>query len=110
MFLSRKIYDDLRDSLVKSQVEANALIQVNAQLQAHIEWMRVRLTQLEFERAQLIRKYMGVDIPSPSFDMPENHPDPNQTIDFNDIGDAAAAALGLDWAADGTVFQNEKKA
>lgn len=110
MILSRKAYDDLRDSLVKSQVETNALMQINAQLNAHIEWMRVRLTQLEFERAQLLKKYMGVDIPTPSFEQPDNHPDPNQTIDFGDVGDAVAAELGIGWNDDGTLNFNKNKA
>lgn len=103
MIISRKVYDDLRDSLVKSQIEANALTQVNAQLNAHIEWMRVRLTQIEYERAQLIKRYMGVDIPTPTFDAPDEHPDPNQTIDFNDVGDKMAEALGIGWNPDGTL-------
>ena len=103
MFLSRQVYDDLRDSLVKSQIESAALSQVNAQLNAHIEWMRVRLTQLEFERAQLLKKYMGVDVPVPSFEQPDPSPDLNQTVDFSDIGDKMAEQLGIGWNPDGTL-------
>ena len=103
MFLSRKAYDDLRDTLVKHEIEGKALMQVNAQLNAHIEWMRVRLTQLEFERAQLIKRYMGIDIPTPSFEAPDDHPDPNQTFSFNDVGDAIAAKLGISFNPDGTL-------
>lgn len=109
MILSRKVYDDLRDALVKAQVEAAALTQVNAQLNAHIEWMRVRLTQLEFERAQLIKKYMGVDIPTPSFEEPDTHPDPNETFSFGDVGDKVAAELGIGWNADGTLNFGKNK-
>lgn len=104
MILSRTVYQDLRDSLVKSQIETNALTQVNAQLNAHIEWMRVRLTQIEYERAQLIQRYMGITIPTPTFDAPsDSHPDPNQTIDFNDVGDKMAEELGIGWNDDGTL-------
>lgn len=103
MFISRTVYTDLRDSLVKAQGEANALAQVNAQLNAHIEWMRVRLTQLEFERAQLLKKYMNIDVPSPSFEQPDNQPDMNQVIGFDDVGDKIAAELGLTWNQDGSV-------
>lgn len=103
MFLSRKAYDDLRDAGVKSQIEASALAQVNAQLNAHIEWLRVRLTQLEFERAQLLKKYMNVDIPVPTWEQPESHPDPNETFNFGDVGDKVAAELGLSWNQDGTL-------
>ena len=73
MLISRKIYDDLRDSLVKTQVEATEVAKANTQLNAHIEWMRVRLTQLEYERAQLLKKYMNLDIPTPSFVEPPSH-------------------------------------
>lgn len=108
MFLSRKAYDDLRMEWVKAHEEASALNKANAQLNAHIEWMRVRLTQLEFERAQLIQRYMGVVIPTPSFEQPAaNAIDPNQTIDFQDIGDKEASRLGIGWNPDGTLkFEN----
>lgn len=109
MFLSRKVYDDLRDALVKSQVEAAALTQVNAQLNAHIEWMRVRVMQLEFERQQLIKRYMNVDIPVPQFESEAfpAHPDPNETFSFNDVGNELAAKLGIDWNPDGTLRYNQ---
>jgi hypothetical protein len=104
VILSRAVYTDLRDSLVKAQGEANALAQVNAQLNAHIEWMRVRLTQIEFERAQLIKRYMNVDVPTPSFEHPaDDRPDMNQVIGFDDIGDEVAAKLGISWGPDGTL-------
>jgi len=103
MIISRAIYDDLRNSLVKLQAEGNALVQVNAQLTAHIEWMRVRITQLEIERSQLLKKYMGLDVPVATFEEPDKHPDPNQTFDFNDVGDKIAAELGISWNEDGTL-------
>ena len=103
MFLSRNAYNDLRDERVKSQIEVAALTQVNAQLNAHIEWMRVRLTQLEFERAQLLKRYMNIDIPTPSFEAPADHPDPNETFSFNDVGDEIAKKLGISFNPDGTL-------
>ena len=103
MWCNRDTYDNLWDALVAAQSEGRALIQVNAQLNAHIEWMRVRLTQLEYERAQLLRKYMGLDIPTPSFDAPDEHPDPNQVIGFGDVGDKVAETLGITWREDGTL-------
>ena len=109
MFLSRKAYDDLRNEWLKAHAECTALSGVNAQLNAHIEWMRVRLTQLEYERAQLLRKYMGLDVPTPTFDAPDEHPDPNQTMDFSDVGDAMADKLGIGWNPDGTLKYEEKQ-
>lgn len=103
MWIPSKLYAETVEAKVKAEAVRDQLIQHNVQLNAHMDWMRVRLTQLEFERAQLLKKYMNIDVPVPSFDAPAEHPDPNQTIDFNDIGDAAAEALGIGWNPDGTI-------
>ena len=103
MWIARRIFDAVNESRIRAEAIQRALEQQNITLQAHLEWMRVRLTELSFERAQLLKKYMGVDVPVPSFEDPQNHPDPNQTFDFEDIGDEAAAKLGIDWNSDGTL-------
>jgi hypothetical protein len=103
MFLSRKTYEDLRDDLRRAQARATAVDTANVQLRTHLEWLQVRLTQLEYERAQLLKKYMNLDIPTPSFEPPSDTPDPNQTMDFNDMGDDAASALGITYNPDGTL-------
>ncbi len=66
-----------------------------------MDWMVLRLTQLEHERAQLIYKYTDVKITVPSI---EAAPDPKsasailgETLSFEDIGDEAALAAGIDW-------------
>jgi hypothetical protein len=111
MFISRKHYDDLIEAkgalaarVSAFEAETNALrAQVIAQ-QTAADWYRVRLTQLEYERAQLIQRYMGISVPVPQFDKSvDDRPDPNQTIDFNDVGDDVAKALGIDWNPDGTL-------
>lgn len=110
MFISRHVYDEQRVDLLTAQAEHRAVLSQNAQLNAHIEWLQVRLTQVEYERAGLIKRYMGIDVPVATFEPnTDKAPDPNQTMDFNDIGDAEAARLGLEWAADGTVVQSPKK-
>lgn len=107
MFLTRRVYDDLKDDLSKLRAESSALTQVNAQLNAHIEWMRVRLTQVEMERAQLLKRYMNVDVPTPTFEEDHQSVDPNQTLDFQDVGDKLAKELGLEWTNDGYVVRNK---
>jgi hypothetical protein len=103
MFLSRKTYEYLRDDLRTAQARAAAFEITNTQLRTHLEWLQVRLTQLEYERAQLLKKYMNLDIPTPTFEPPSDTPDPNQTMDFNDMGDEAASALGVSYNPDGTL-------
>jgi hypothetical protein len=77
-----------------------------------MEWLRVRLTQLEFERASLINRYMGISIPVPQFDEPKEKvsplTDPNQVIDFTDVGDKVAGQLGIGWDENGS-YQNFNK-
>lgn len=104
MFLSRQAYDDLRTAMMAHEAEANALRVTNTQLTAQIDWMRAWLTKSEFERSQLIKKYMGVDIPVPTFEKESELPDPNQVpLSFNDLGDTEAAKLGMEWNSDGTL-------
>ena len=109
MLISRHVYDTLREEKLKAEA-ANVALQVHvAQLIAHLEWLQVRFTQSEFERASLVKRYMNVDVPIPTVTLPEeSQPDPNATLDFGDIGDDEAARLGLEWAADGTVRQMKK--
>lgn len=109
MFLSRTVYDDLRMQVFAVEAEVIALRSTNIQLTAQIEWMRAWLTKSEFERSQLIKKYMGVDIPVPIFEQDTEQPDPNQVpLSFNDVGDEGAAKLGVSWNADGTLHYEPK--
>ncbi len=110
MFLARSDYDLLRDERTKALAQVTALTQVNAQLVAQVDWMRVRMTELSIERAQMLSKYMGLNVPVPTFEDQTATPgfDPNQTIDFADMGDAAAAKMGIDWNTDGTLKDTTK--
>jgi len=103
MFIPRHVYDALNNRAVHAEAIEKHLQTENASLTAHVAWMQVRLTELSMERAMMLKRYLNIDVPVPSFEQVDNHPDMNQTIDFNDIGDKAAAALGLDWDADGNL-------
>ena len=104
MWITREIFGTLNAARLKAEGTVGAQSTQIAQLTTHIEWMQMRVTQLEFERAQFIKRYMAVDVPVPSFESaPPAHPDLNQTMSFNDVGDKAAAEMGLAWREDGTV-------
>ena len=105
MWIPRQTFDSVNEARVKAEAAVHAVEIQNAQLTTHIEWMRARLTQIEFERAQLIQRYMGITMPVPAFeDTTTTHPDPNATLDFNDVGDAEAARMGIAWNSDGTTY------
>lgn len=109
MFISRKHYDDQRQERQKAIAEADALRAMNVQLNTHMDWMRIRLTQLEFERAAMLKRYLNIEVAVPQFEAPQEVPDLNQAgMDFNDVGDAAAATLGIGWNADGTLNYTPK--
>lgn len=106
MWISRVVFTELRDKLLKAEAVRDSLATHNRALETTCDWFRVRITQLEHERALLIQHYMGVNIPVPSIervpDKPKEspyHPVPH----FNDIGDAEAKRLGITWNPDGSV-------
>ena len=103
MWIARRIYDSVNESRIRAEAVQKALEQQNIALQAHLEWMRIRLTELGFERAQLLKKYMGVDVPVASFEPADPNPDFNQTFNFEDMGDKEAARLGISHNPDGTL-------
>jgi hypothetical protein len=59
---------------------------------------------VSLERAQLLKRYLNIDVPVASFDQHQaDYVDPNETPDFNDIGDKRAAELGIGWTANGEI-------
>lgn len=106
MFISRKHYDDLRLEWAKNHEEARVLAQQNTALQVSLDWMRVRVNQVETERAQLLFLYTGVKVPVPTIaPAPQENPHAmlGAAVHFDDVGDEEASKLGLSWNSDGTV-------
>lgn len=106
MFISRKSYDDLRTESTKNHEESRVLAQQNAAMMTTLDWFRVRITQLEMERAQLLFNYTGVKIPTPTIhrEAPGTPSNPlSQLPNFDDIGDQEALKLGIGWNEDGTI-------
>ena len=106
MWISRTTYTDLRESYIKANEEAKVLASQIRAYETTQDWFRVRITQLEHERAALVQNYMGVTLPVPSI---ERAPEPNKESPyhpvphFNDVGDAEAKKLGITWNPDGSV-------
>lgn len=105
MFISRKTYDDLRLNEAKARGQAAELAQERAQLVTTVDWLRIRVTQIEKERAQLLYLYTGVKVPVPEIArMSETPSSPlHATPNFDDVGDAEALRLGIGYNEDGTL-------
>ncbi len=108
MFISRKHYDDLRLEWAKTHEAARVLSEQNIALQTTIEWMRVQVNQAQHERSHFMHLYSGVTIPPPVIERAsaatERISDAMQGLpNFEDLGDVAAAKLGVDWNPDGTI-------
>lgn len=106
MWIDRNTYDDLRQDHATSASEARVLSEQNRALQTTIDWFRIRISQLEQERAQMLYNYTGVKVAVPQIERaPET--DPAKILQsvqhFHDIGDREAARLGIGWNDDGTL-------
>ena len=111
MWIDRKTYDDLRLEYAKNHEECRVLAAQNTFLQTTLDWLRVRVTQLEAERSQLLFNFTGVKVPVASIER-ETPPRPNRgnvsdilaaVNHFDDVGDTEAGQLGVSWAPDGTL-------
>jgi S-adenosylmethionine synthetase len=110
VWIDRKTYDALRLDYAKANEEARVLDAQNIALRTTLDWLMLRMTFLEKERAVMIQHYMGITLEVPEvsparskaaqvpLDIPAmlGHP-PGM---FSDIGDEAARKLGLDWDKD----------
>jgi len=105
MWMSKAIYADQHDRLVKAEAIVESVKIHNAALHTTMDWMRLRLNQLEHERAQLIHNYMGVQIAVPNIEPSRQSDNPadlfNQVPSYDDVGDAEADRMGIGWDDDG---------
>lgn len=107
MWVDKKVYQHYHDEWVKCHEEARVLSQQNLALHTTMDWMRMRVNQLEHERAMLIQNYMGVKIEVPTIRSKEDVTMVPPTLGgrsiFDDMGDAAAKAEGVAWDDSGKV-------
>ena len=107
MWIHRQTFDDLHRRLYEA-IGVNKTLERNyTALMTTLDWLRVRVTQLEMERAQMLYNYTGVKVPTPIINRKSEAHGPDGVAaglpNFEDVGDAEAARLGIDWNPDGTV-------
>ena len=107
MWINRQTFDELHKQLYTTHGRNQTLEHNYTALMTTLDWLRVRVTQLEMERAQMLYNYTGVKVPTPIIDRkPEVH-GPEGAVaglpNFEDVGDVEAARLGIDWNPDGTL-------
>ena len=111
MWVSRELFVSLIGKESVARGELAALQTRFAAQDAMCDWFRVRLTQLEKERAQMILKYTGVAIETPVFAKEEKQPIDQvlaEVSTFDDVGDEIAARLGISHNLDGTLSYSKK--
>lgn len=109
MWITRSLIDDLRHTITRLTTEHALLAQQNKAQEVTLDWFRVRITQLEHERAVLLKTYMGVTVPEMSIEkeQPKSRIDAYHNVPhFEDVGDDAARKLGLDWDDEGRVVDS----
>lgn len=101
MWIDRKRYEQL----LAIEAEHRAVRDANKTLEVNLNWARLRINQLEQERALLTYHYMGVKLPVPQIESAErNEPKNfNEVVSFDDVGDAEAARLGIEFNGDGSL-------
>ena len=115
MWIAKEAWEGIKESELQLRLrtreiqgENGALREQNKVLQANMDWMRTRLTQLEKQNAQYIYQIAGVKIPVPEFQPAINLHDAANTMaeladTFEDMGNERAEKLGIGWNLDGTV-------
>ena len=111
MFLKQTVFLTLHDKITKAEQETRTLREQNRAMQVTMDWMRVRVTQLEHERAVMLDHFMSIKVqvpeiisaPSPSADDFARQMQAYTQNLFNDVGDERAKALGLQWDDAGEV-------
>ena len=112
MWIERKLFMDLIQKESVARGELAALQTRFAAQDSMVDWFRIRLTQLEKERAQMILKYTGVAIETPVFAKEPEQTPLDQVLGevstFDDVGDEIAAKMGIGWKQDGTLDYTRK--
>jgi hypothetical protein len=112
MWIDRKTYDDIRLDNAKAQTEARVLAEQNRALQVSLDWFRVRISQLEHERALMIFNYTGVQVPVQTIERTQDQHSVTETLQrvpsFEDLGDKESRRLGVEWDDHGELKYAEK--
>ena len=105
MWIKSKTIDLLNEERIRAQERVAILDRMNQALLVNLDWLRVRVNQLEHERAQLLFNYTGVRVAVPEIKKVEEQPAHplNELLSFADVGDAEAKRLGIEWDGEGNV-------
>lgn len=95
--VAKDTVDSQREELATLKVERDRLKSELASSRANEDWMRLRINSLEVERAQLMAKAYGINVPVPEIvrTSPNKTPMELNGALFEDIGEDAARQLGL---------------
>ena len=109
MWIDRQVYDQLQKQLIAAQAHVVAETGANKAIRESNNWLMLRVTQLEKERAVFVERMFGVKIAVPEIAPRSLAPDPfashplNETFSFEDVGDDAARDQGIDYDSEGKV-------
>lgn len=110
MWVDRNTFYGVQGELTLRQHESATLREQNKILETNLNWMRVRVNQLEKERAQLLYHITEIKIPVPEIkipEMPRSGDVFNALPSFEDMGDEEAKAEGIRHAPDGTLLYKD---
>lgn len=97
--ISKDSVAGLREELAAVKAERDVLKQQLTVANTNFDWARVKLNQLEYEKAALFEKLTGAKIPAPEMirasRVSQQSPF-DQVMSFEDIGDQAAKKLGFE--------------
>lgn len=105
MWISKQDFLDLIKDKAMADGRAHELDKQVSVLQTSIDWMKIRVNQLEQERVALTYHATGAKLSAPEIvrtDFGEN-PMLQLPTDFEDVGDELAGKLGLYHNSDGTL-------
>ena|SRR3990167_3207556 len=90
--ISKDSVDILREELAGVRVERDLLKAELATTKANWDWLRIQVNTLQFERAALMQKVYGTQVPVPEIARVGIEP---REFSFDDVGDDVAHKLGL---------------
>lgn len=124
MWVSRTHYEALFENITRERTKSAGLEARLASMQATQDWLTNHVNRLENERRILTEARLGLSFPQPIIERSEPNADAEETMrggvvhgvpedslplaqlmsaSMEDIGDAAAAALGVEHDAQGNV-------
>jgi hypothetical protein len=110
MWITQTAFLETQKALMSAIAQRDAVKAQQAAMTATNEWLMARVTQLEYERAAMIKANYGVEVKVPTIArVPDDISglDLNHTISFNDVGDAEAEKMGIGWNHDGTLTYSQ---